>query len=258
MKMIKKVFVGGKIIAKTGLHIGGSSLGMSIGNTENTVVRNPFTNQPYVPGSSIRGKMRSLLERLAGEFTPMKGSAIDHGPLTHKPAHLICQVFGIPAEEAKEEDKAKGKNAKPTSRLIVRDGTLLNSGDLEEAHETDMPYTEVKTEVVIDRITSAAMPRQLERVPAGAEFGLNMVLNIWEGDNEKDMLDLLFRGLTLMQNDYLGGHGSRGSGQVKVVVTSLSEKSIAEYNSNAAPRQRTDPIPAALATEQEEVALASN
>jgi len=253
-RLQKKVFISGKIIAKTGLHIGGSSLGLSIGNTENTVVRNPFTNEPYIPGSSIRGKMRSLLERLAGEFTEMRGSEIKHGPLTDKPDHIICKVFGIPAEQAAELVKAN-KPAQPPSRLIVRDGNLLNAKELEKARETDMPFTEVKTEVVIDRITSAAMPRQLERVPAGAVFSLNLVLNVWKDDDEKDMLNLLFRGLILMQNDYLGGHGSRGSGQVKVVVDSLAEKTIAEYNTIAPPNKRSDKIPDELQSEERDRAI---
>lgn len=241
MKMTKKIFISGKIIAKTGLHIGGSSLGLSIGNTENTVVRNPITNQPYVPGSSIRGKMRSLLERLEGKFTIMEGSDIKNGPLTDKPDDIICKVFGIPAKEPKnEKEETKEEKSQPPTRLIVRDGNLVNVEELEKAQETDMPFTEVKTEVVIDRITSAAMPRQLERVPAGAIFDLDMVLNVWEDDPEKEMIDLLFKGLILMQNDYLGGHGGRGSGQVEIAVESLAEKTIEEYNSNAAPRERND------------------
>lgn len=242
MKMHKKIFISGKIIAKTGLHIGGTNIGMSIGSTDNTVVRNPITNEPYVPGSSIRGKMRSLLERLHGEFTTMQGSDIQNGPLTDKPDHIICKVFGLPADK----DKNPGK---PPSRLIVRDGNLLNAGELEASQEMDMPFTEIKTEVVIDRVTSMAMPRQLERVPAGAQFGLEMVLNVWEGDDEAKMLNLLFTGLTLMQNDYLGGHGGRGSGQVKVVLEKTREKTLKEFQTHSEARERQDSIPAELLPE---------
>lgn len=251
MKMTKKILISGKIVAKTGLHIGGTNVGMSIGSTDNTVVRNPITNEPYVPGSSIRGKMRSLLERLYGEFTEMKGSDIHHGPLTNKPDHIICKVFGMPAE---------AKSGLPPSRVIVRDGQLINRQELEAAQDTDMPFTEIKTEVVIDRVTSFAMPRQLERVPAGAEFGLEMVLNIWEGDNEQEMLDLLFKGLILVQNDYLGGYGGRGSGQVKVVVHKLQEKTMADYNAKTPWRDRQDSVPRELHPEANapEVALESN
>ena len=196
--------------------------------------------------------MRSLLERLEGEFTPMEGSDIKHGPLTDKPDHIICKVYGVPAELAQKN------GTRPPSRLIVRDGNLLNANELEMARETDMPFTEVKTEVVIDRVTSAAMPRQLERVPAGAKFRLNMVLNIWEGDDEDEMINLLFKGLILMQNDYLGGHGARGSGQIKVIIDSLAEKTIDEYRTNIEARPRTDSIPIELQPETEEATLASH
>lgn len=244
MHLEKKIFIAGRIIAETGLHIGGSSLGLSIGSTENTVVRNPVTNQPYIPGSSIRGKMRSLVERLEGAYSDMPGSSqINNGPLIDRPEHIICKVFGIPAEQAEKNGN------QPPSRLIVRDGNLINIDEIEGAHETDMPYTEVKTEVVIDRITSAAMPRQLERVPAGAEFRLSLVLNIWTKDDEKKMLALIFKGLTLMQNDYLGGHGSRGSGQVKIAVETISEKTIEDYESNSPPKPHSESIPKELQAE---------
>lgn len=236
MKMTKKIFISGIINAKTGLHIGGSSVGMSIGNTDNTVIRNPLTNEPYIPGSSIRGKMRSLLERLEGKFTPM-GNDINFGPLTDQPDHIICQVFGLPAEKT---------GSKPPSRLIVRDGSLLNADILLASKETDMPYTEVKTEVVIDRVTSTAMPRQIERVPAGAKFNLNLVLNIWEGDNEDDYINLIFKGLLLLQNDYIGGHGGRGSGQIKITDLMFNEKTITEYEQNLAPKPKVIEIPAEL------------
>lgn len=253
MKLTKKIFINGRVIAKTGLHIGSKDLGLSIGNTDNTVLRDPVTRRPYIPGSSLRGKMRSLLERSVGRFTPMPGSPIDHGPLTDDPDHIICKVFGVPAKETKEEVKEKKVEPLPTSRLIVRDGHLTEDGldRLQKAKNTDMPFTEVKTEVVIDRITSVANPRQIERVPAGAEFDLKMVLNIWEGDKEKDMLDLLFRGLSLLQDDYLGGHGSRGSGQIEVIVYApLEEKTIDDYEKDVAAKPRaSDKISSALKTE---------
>lgn len=94
---------------------------------------------------------------------------------------------------------------------------------------TDLPYSESKTEVVIDRITSKAMPRQLERVPAGAEFKLDMILNIFEGDNEKELVNGVLRGLKLVQDDYLGGSGSRGSGQVIFKNLKITERPVSFY-----------------------------
>jgi len=231
-QLIKKILIEGTITAKTGLHIGGSSVGMSIGGADATVVRNPITNEPYIPGSSLKGKMRSLLEKVEGKFGPPVGEHIQKGPLTEfvkegnglskedvNRINLIVKVFGTMPE------KIKGSNEIP-SRLIVRDCEMHTDivTKLSQSKDTDMPFTEVKTEVVIDRITSAATPRQLERVPAGAIFNMRLILNVYDGDNEKEMLDKIFEGLALVQNDYLGGKGTRGSGEVKISVGKYADK----------------------------------
>lgn len=236
-QLVKKILIEGTITAKTGLHIGGSSVGMSIGGADATVVRNPLTNEPYIPGSSLKGKMRSLLEKVEGKFGPSIGEHIQKGPLTEfvkegngltkedaERINLIIKVFGTMPEKIKDE---KGNRLEEVpSRLIVRDCELERESaqKLANSKDTDMPYTEVKTEVVIDRITSAATPRQLERVPAGAVFNMRMILNVYNGDNEKAMLDKIFEGLALVQNDYLGGKGTRGSGEVDIKVEQLKYK----------------------------------
>jgi len=217
----KKIFITGTIEVKTGLSIGGSSVGLEIGGADKVVVRNPINNQPYIPGSSLKGKMRSLLEKVE------KGDDINHkvaeGIYIHQCGEdiepcPICKIFGLPAEH---------KKSTPT-RLTVRDSDLIGivkddklekgAEKLLKAKNTDMPYTEVKTEVVIDRITSSATPRNFERVPAGAVFDLNLICNIYEGDNEKEILDEIFKGLKLVQDDYLGGSGTRGYGEVKFKI----------------------------------------
>jgi CRISPR-associated protein Csm3 len=124
---------------------------------------------------------------------------------------------------------AKGDDEQRPSRIIVRDGELLNPNDLSN---TELLYTEGKTEVVIDRITSAAMPRQIERVPAGAEFALNIVLNIMAEDDQSDEEELikqLFKALLMVQDDYLGGSGSRGSGQVEFTIEKIEERTADFY-----------------------------
>lgn len=231
-QLVKKILIEGTITAKTGLHIGGSSVGMSIGGADATVVRNPLTNQPYIPGSSLKGKMRSLLEKVEGIFGPPIGEHIQKGPLTEfvteengltkedaERINLIVKIFGTMPEKIKKSDEVP-------SRLIVRDCELERDSaqKLANSKDTDMPYTEVKTEVVIDRITSAATPRQLERVPAGAVFNMRMILNIYSGDDENAMLNKIFEGLALVQNDYLGGKGTRGSGEVDIKITQLKFK----------------------------------
>ena len=151
-------------------------------------------------------RRRDILFRLGGGFGAAALSQM-----------LPADLFG----------NAVNEGQKP-SRLIVRDLSLINHEEL--LAKTDIPYTEGKTEVVIDRITSAAMPRQNERVPAGAQFRLNLVVNIWEQDqNEKGLLEMVFAALQLLSDDYLGGHGSRGYGQVSIHIQQLIEKSSADY-----------------------------
>lgn len=196
MKLIKKIIVTGKLTLKTGLHIGGTNTSLNIGGPDNFVVRNPITNIPYIPGSSLKGKMRSLIELRDGTIS-------QRGECTQDSTSFAGALFGT---------IGKDDNNHP-SRLIVRDCDLIS--DKELFTNTDMPYTESKTEVTINRITAKAMPRTFERVPAGAIFNVNMVLNIFEDENEESLLKTLKAALALLEDDYLGGSGSRGYGQVE-------------------------------------------
>jgi CRISPR-associated protein Csm3 len=148
----------------------------------------------------------------------------------------LVQLFGYPAGAG---GVGEGLNA-PT-RLTVRDGELLNEAKLSEAENTDMYCTEVKTEVAIDRLTSAANPRNFERVSAGAEFKLELVLDLYDIDVEEntdkknggarsdEFVHLLKYGLELLQDDYLGGQGTRGYGAVDIIVDSVEEKTAEAY-----------------------------
>ena len=214
-----KIFITGEIETTTGLHIGGNAGELDIGGVDNPVIRNPLTREPYIPGSSLRGKMRSLLDRYRGlELNQPIGRVQIHqcktlDAYTDCP---ICPVFGIAAN-------APFEGLIPT-RLIVRDA-LLTAETRERFDEidTDMPYTEVKTEVAIDRITSAATPRQNERVPAEATFGpMEMVHSLYTLDSDSEgsvdreiaLFDTVLTGMELLEDDYLGGSGSRGSGKI--------------------------------------------
>lgn len=227
-KISSKIFIKGTIKALTGMHIGGNSIGMAIGGADKVVVRNPLTNEPYIPGSSLRGKMRSLLERARGDekYNPEGGFSLKEGKLESaagtRSDSLLGQLFGVSASES---------NKQPT-RLMVRDAHLTkdSKSELENAPNTDMPMTEVKTEVNIDRITSAANPRQFERVPAGAVFNFELVLTLMEGDDEEKFLNLIREGLELVQHDSLGGHGSRGYGSVEFSITTLQERTMQHYH----------------------------
>ncbi len=225
-----RVFIAFDVEAVTGLHIGGSDTGIEIGGVDKTVIRDPLTNRPYIPGSSLRGKMRSLLEKYHGlpQNRNIGGTMIHSCRKPEEYANCdVCQVFGVPGEE---------KFATPT-RLVVRDVHLTPKSvqDLEEKAHTDLPYTEVKTEVSIDRVTSAANPRQMERVPAGAVFGpAELVFSVYAGDAcspTKDVgrLRTVVEGLQLLEDDYLGGLGSRGSGKVSLQNIRVSVRGSDNY-----------------------------
>jgi CRISPR-associated protein Csm3 len=199
MRLVKKILYTGTIELKTGLHIGGTNAALNIGGPDKFVVRNPISNITYIPGSSLKGKMRALVEIANGCVGVDRGKV---GP-SKDPNSVSGKLFGV----ATDSD-----NNRP-SRLIVRDAEL--DVDACDFSNTDLPYTESKTEVTIDRVTAKAMPRTFERVPAGAKFKLNMVLNVFEGEDEKELKKTLKQAIELLQDDYLGGHDSRGYGQIK-------------------------------------------
>jgi CRISPR-associated protein Csm3 len=226
-KLVKKIILSGKITLVTGLHIGGTNSAMGIGGPDSTVIRNPMNNEPYIPGSSLKGKMRTLIEQVDGTIRDKVTFREKYGQ--KKETHEY-----LPTEDSLTNAGSLfgtvGENQQP-SRLIVRDCKLLTTED--KFNNTDLPYTESKTEVVIDRITSAAMPRQIERVPATAEFELNMVLNIFDSDKEKELIETTMRAIKLLEDDYLGGSGSRGYGQIKIDIEK-TEHHTEEYYKNAA------------------------
>lgn len=209
-KLIKKIQLNYQIEIITGIHVGGSKESVEIGGIDIPVIKMVTKEDqyiPYIPGSSIKGKMRCLLEQIAGS-SEVGGN------------NQINDLFGF------------SNDGKP-SRLIVRDA-YLDKDDAERLKESDfldMPYTEGKWENVIDRIKGTAEhPRQIERVPAGVNFNAEFVINVW--DNEEDgnkSIALLKKGIEALENDYLGGSGSRGYGQVKFHKTEQTEVNFEKY-----------------------------
>jgi CRISPR-associated protein Csm3 len=211
-----RVLITGSIKAVTGLHIGASKDVLDIGGVDLPVIRNPMDRRPYIPGSSLKGKMRSWLEKLYGKpqnWNLSKGGTVQEKAKEPKDVvlHLcqdaesasgceVCRIFGIMGQWGP---------SMPT-RLMVRDIYL----DGTSIPETVIDYTEVKWEAAIDRVTSAATPRQIERVPAGAVFQpMEIVFNIYEEQDVERLKDVI-TAMQLVEDDYLGGHGSRGSGKV--------------------------------------------
>lgn len=228
-----KIILKGTIEAITGLHIGGNAGEFDIGGIDNPIIRNAFNRQPYIPGSSLRGKMRSLLDRhYEKDLNKTVGTGVHvhecKTPTEYNECH-VCHVFGVAPIQ-----QLRGRTM-PT-RLIVRD-TFLTQEALEmlDRADTDTDFTEIKTEVAIDRITSAATPRHQERVPAGTTFGpLQIVHSLYtlrddnynsRGNDELNLFDTVLKGMELLEDDYLGGSGSRGSGQIAFENLTMNFKS---------------------------------
>jgi CRISPR-associated protein Csm3 len=205
-----RIFVRGQIQAVTGLHIGGSPTALAIGTVDNPVIRDTLTGRPYIPGSSVRGKMRSLWEKMTGV---RQNWSIGRDVTIHvceKEEDYkkcpVCQIYGVPGQ----------LEASFPTRLVARDAFLSweSEEELRQQAKTDLPYTEVKWEAAIDRVTSAAVPRQMERVPAGAVFdGFELVFSVYDAGDLARFLDA-FEAMQLLEDDYLGGQGSRGSGKI--------------------------------------------
>ena len=206
-----KLLIKGTIKLITGLHIGTSGDFSAIGAVDTIVIRDSVTNKPMIPGSSLRGKMRYLLAR-----TKYNSS--------------------LELEDIKKEDdciKRLFGSSDPiiTSRLQFQD-SLLSNKSIEEFKEVefDLPYTEIKYENTINRATGIANPRQLERVPAGSEFDFKIVYNIEKiEDFKEDMKNILLM-MDVLEDDYLGGHGTRGYGRIKFKNLSLELKTYTEEN----------------------------
>lgn len=266
--LLGKLYITGFIEVKTGLHIGGGGETLEIGGLDKGVVRDPITNQPYIPGSSLKGKLRSILERLEGKpvnrpggsdtyryesddlesgFSEVQGNKI---PFDGAKICPVSRVFGstgrdcwIPYDVAKSQGieilgedtfegeikyaKIKGRNS--PAKLIVRD-CHLNENSVEDlqAIDTGLYMTEWKFENGLDRITAAANPRQIERVPRGSIFDFEMIYTVeCEGNKAnsdqqeqaikiaQDDLTNILKSLWILEDDALGGHGSRGYGKVR-------------------------------------------
>lgn len=214
-KLISKIKKTYLITLKSGLHIGMGKDAIEIGGIDNAIIRKKDGSmEPYIPGSSIKGKMRCLLEISEGYSEP---SGDNH----------IGKLFG-------NIDKEKGN----ASRIIVRDAYLTEDSKikLKNSLHTDLPYAEIKAETAIDRIKGSAKDGSLrltERIPAGAQFEVEFVLNVFAKDEKEaegvstKLVQTFEKGLALLQDDYLGGSGSRGYGQVEFVF--LPEKSSTKY-----------------------------
>lgn len=191
--MFAKIEITGTIESVTGMHIGGSAQFAAIGAVDAPVIRDVKTNRPMIPGSSLKGKLRSLLAR-----------QYHQGKLPGTPNNddeRILRLFG-------SSDKMIRR-----SRLIFSDMVLDNAEELKNA---GVPTTEVKFENTINRVSAVANPRQIERSVRGGKYRLALIYNAEEEEEILEDMQTLRDGIKLLEYDYLGGHGSRGYGKVKI------------------------------------------
>lgn len=236
-KILGKIEISGWLECKTGLHIGASKENLEIGALDSPVVRDPLSQEPYIPGSSLKGKLRALLEKAYPDLLPNRsgGSGISRHECNDWdgsnaessgekfPGALFCPVCRLFGSTGPGE-----KNRNFPARIKVRDLSLRNKDKLENI-DTGLQYTEWKFENGIDRVTSAANPRNLERVPKGAEFNLNLIYDVEDVETLAADIANLRLALRLLHDDALGGHGSRGYGQVELHITTIQARSIAHY-----------------------------
>lgn len=212
MKLRNIVEIKATLVLETGLHIGAGDSEMHIGGIDNSVIKNPIKNQPYIPGSSLKGKIRTLLEWRTGEVKKDPLSVQDLKN-SSRPEEIknILRLFGISGDTKNSEEQVKEIGV---SRLAFWDCELTKAW-VEKINNSNLSFTEAKSENTIDRITSTAgNPRQTERVPAGSEFDFKLTLRQFENDSD-ELIELVLKGLRLLELDSLGGSGSRGYGKVK-------------------------------------------
>lgn len=217
--MYSKIQITGVLETKTGMHIGGSSAFSAIGAVDSPVIKDVRTGKPMVPGSSLKGKIRTLLAKKYNEAVVNPDND----------AECIRRVFG-----SAKKDKDNKVHA---SKIIVSDMFLLNEDEIRNRGIESL--TEVKFENNINRASAVATPRQIERAIKGLQFGIDMIYEVDNGKEDKviDDIKLLAEGMKMLEYDYLGGSGSRGYGKVqffdmtaKVVIGALDDSVVAEVN----------------------------
>src|ERR1700683_3545596 len=241
LKLIGKLILSGDLHCETGLHIGAGKGSLEIGGADNPVVKDAF-GMPYIPGSSLRGKLRSLLENALGLPSPSelvylskrKGQEVRIHQ-SDRPDDEICLLFGRNPGRMERVAGESLESAQATpARLAVYDAPLDPESITAQMRENlDDELTEVKSENAIDRITSQANPRTLERVPAGARFRVRLVMDVL-CEEDAPLFQRVLEGLRMLEDDSLGGGGSRGSGRVRFANLKLTWRGQGYYAAGAA------------------------
>lgn len=194
--MLSKIKISGQIKLESGLHIGGSDAFAAIGAIDSPVIKDPLTNLPIIPGSSLKGKMRSLLAKAYNQ---------EVAKIPDDDDSRITRLFGATGND-REDDLPV------IARLIFRDSALDNASELLDQGIESL--TETKFENTINRITAIANPRQIERAIRGSKFKLELIYDVTDLDQMEEDFQTISDGFKLLQLDYLGGSGSRGYGKI--------------------------------------------
>lgn len=222
VQLLGYVKIYGEIEAVSGLHIGGTASAIDKGGIDHPVIKNPVSNEPYIPGSSLRGRMRSLFEKKCGQ------------PLTDMAPGIWMEIYKDDSQgDAAGGNKNKARDSEVCrvfgnahtglpSILLVRDA-LYTTETKRDYIESKLPITEAKIEIAVDRITAQALPRTIERVPAGARFEFSIVYRVQKDENRPNAIANVNEDLTnilevledIEKFDGLGGNTARGHGQVK-------------------------------------------
>ena len=197
--MYNKIKISGKIKVVTGMHIGGSSAFSAIGAVDSPVIRDKQSDLPMIPGTTLKGKLRTLMAKGFSDSVSAMIGKHDDDP------EIVLRLFGNAKKTVQEHRN---------SRLIFSDMILSN---MDELKQLDIhSATEVKFENSINRLTAVANPRQIERTIRGSKFGLDVIYNVEEEAEIEEDFKAIKEGMLLLEYDYIGGHGSRGYGKIKI------------------------------------------
>jgi CRISPR-associated protein Csm3 len=200
----------GTIEVITGLHIGAGRDTIEIGGMDNPIIKEPGTGYPYIPGSSLKGKLRALLEWYDGKVLENKGNPCNCGSCD------VCDIFGLSNKE----------NKKLPTRIVVRD-CFIDKSTIEKLEKGEIELFEEKYENSLNRITAEANPRPIERVAPGIRFDFEIRYKIFTGEDKtksKKVLEKILISMALLEEDYLGGGGSRGSGCIRFNKLTLVDR----------------------------------
>jgi CRISPR-associated protein Csm3 len=220
--MYSRIIISYELECMSGLRIGGGNTSLDIGGIDSPVIKDSFSKLPYIPGSSIKGKMRSLYEWFEHHDKILKNG----GKVVNDPTTDVGKVFGTANINAKPSDGDIYQ-----TRAIFTNAYLANREELEK-HLGRGVYTEIKPENTIDRLTSRANPRFFEQVPRGAIFKGGIILTVFKPEEREEIIRVIKTSMKLLEDSYLGGGGTRGSGQVKFINVVAVERKKEYYTAN--------------------------